>query len=240
MLERFLSLVSGACKTGLKHLDRASWQSKDGIIVSPELSNMSSSWSVHKPERPWLLNKLPSAHFHIYFLLFGNRATHVASFFPCPLGTEVWQLYLGHLTRVVSWHFPLAPPDSAVRLLLATWHSVTPDVSSFLSSLLHASFPGENRTEPQSLHRHVVSFARKAGSDLRSLLSPFRTQLALAGFVPQEARGEGSHKPHGLPQIIMPQTSEAARGVWRRPSCLGNWSVSGPLYLHSVGEKDDV
>lgn len=161
MLERFLSLVSGACKTGLKHLHRASWQSKDGIIVSPELSNMSSSWSVHKPERPWLLNKLPSAHFHIYFLLFGNRATHVASFFPCPLGTEVWQLYLGHLTRVVSWHFPLAPPDSAVRLLLATWHSVTPDVSSFLSSLLHASFPGENRTEPQSSQTQTRGLLRQ-------------------------------------------------------------------------------
>lgn len=48
-----------------------------------------------------LLNKLPRAHFHIYFLnVFHNWETHMVSFFPCLLGIETWQLYSGYCNQV--------------------------------------------------------------------------------------------------------------------------------------------
>lgn len=48
-----------------------------------------------------LLNKLPRAYFHIYFLnVFHNWETHMVSFFSCLLGIETWQLWLGHFNQV--------------------------------------------------------------------------------------------------------------------------------------------
>lgn len=38
--------VSGAYKTGLKHLERLDLQNKDGIKVSLQLNNMFSNWVI--------------------------------------------------------------------------------------------------------------------------------------------------------------------------------------------------
>lgn len=38
--------VSGADKTGLKHLERLGLQNKDGIKVSPQLNNRFSNWVI--------------------------------------------------------------------------------------------------------------------------------------------------------------------------------------------------
>jgi hypothetical protein len=42
----FFPYVSGAYKTGLKHLERLGLQNKDRIEVSPQLNNMFSNWVI--------------------------------------------------------------------------------------------------------------------------------------------------------------------------------------------------
>lgn len=42
----FFPYVSGAYKTGLKHLEILGLQNKDGIKMSPQLNNMFSNWVI--------------------------------------------------------------------------------------------------------------------------------------------------------------------------------------------------